>query len=262
MSHPHAAFPRRGVHPTALRPRPLLVEECLSGPEFSIFAAIVDDPTSSSPRPATTSGRWTTTSGRTPAAWGPSPAADLIDGRPVRPDRTRNHPPTVNGLRSRPSAVPRIPLLRLMLTADGPKVIEYNCRFGDPECQAVMPLVGVTSRHSASQVRAASSKPDLLTFDDGWSVCVILASAGYPESSRSGDPSDGLDPARDHPGLSCRHPAHPRMAPGKPTAAGCWRSSRRAATHAKKPPRHTPPPTSSNSTARQRRRDIGILHFD
>ena len=81
----------------------------------------------------------------------------------------------------------------LMLTEAGPKIIEYNCRFGDPECQAVMPLVNGDIANFCYQAAKGEMKPDLLSFDEGWSVCLILASAGYPMSSRSGDVISGLD---------------------------------------------------------------------
>ncbi len=81
----------------------------------------------------------------------------------------------------------------LMLTEAGPKIIEYNCRFGDPECQAVMPLVNGDIANFCYQAAKGEMKPDLLSFDEGWSVCLILASAGYPMSSRSGDVIFGLD---------------------------------------------------------------------
>ena len=81
----------------------------------------------------------------------------------------------------------------LMLTDDGPKVLEYNVRFGDPEAQVVLP-------------RLAEDPMDLLMaaaggrlggpprFTDDTSVCVVLASAGYPDSVRTGDPITGLGP--------------------------------------------------------------------
>ncbi len=81
----------------------------------------------------------------------------------------------------------------LMLTEKGPQVLEYNCRFGDPEAQAVMPLI---SGDFAAYVMSAAKgelQPELIRFSENWSVCLILASAGYPESSRSGDRISGLD---------------------------------------------------------------------
>ncbi|OYV04708.1 MAG: phosphoribosylamine--glycine ligase, partial [Verrucomicrobiales bacterium VVV1] len=101
--------------------------------------------------------------------------------------------PTVDGLRADGLPYRGFLYFGLMLTADGPKVIEYNCRFGDPECQAVMPLV----KGDLAAFCLAGAKGDLqenlIRFDEGWSVCVTLASAGYPESSRSGDVISGLN---------------------------------------------------------------------
>ncbi len=74
----------------------------------------------------------------------------------------------------------------LMLTKDGPKVIEYNCRFGDPETQAVLPLI----KNDLFDVMRAVSEERLseikLEFVKGHSCCLILASEGYPESYEKG----------------------------------------------------------------------------
>ena len=81
----------------------------------------------------------------------------------------------------------------LMLTPKGPKVIEYNCRFGDPECEAVMPLLCGDLATFCLNGAKGEFTPELISFDEGWSVCCILASAGYPASSHSGDLIRGLD---------------------------------------------------------------------
>ena len=74
----------------------------------------------------------------------------------------------------------------LMLTKDGPKVIEYNCRFGDPETQVVLPLL----ESDLLEVMMATTEGRLaeceVKFSDGAAACVIMASAGYPESYKSG----------------------------------------------------------------------------
>ena len=80
-----------------------------------------------------------------------------------------------------------------MLTAEGPKIIEYNCRFGDPECQAVMPLVSGDLAQFCLEGARGNLQPELLNFSEGWSVCCILASAGYPDSSRANDVISGLE---------------------------------------------------------------------
>ncbi|HEY8640348.1 MAG TPA: phosphoribosylamine--glycine ligase [Solirubrobacterales bacterium] len=84
----------------------------------------------------------------------------------------------------------------LMLTADGPRVLEFNVRFGDPETQAVLPRL----RSDLLDLCLACREPGGLagsaaSFTDDWAVTVVLASAGYPESSSKGDVISGLDEA-------------------------------------------------------------------
>ncbi len=82
----------------------------------------------------------------------------------------------------------------LMLTRDGPKVIEYNVRFGDPEAQVVLALLA----SDAAELFLAVADGDLVgsappTFSGDAAVCVVLASQGYPEHPRTGDTIEGLD---------------------------------------------------------------------
>lgn len=84
----------------------------------------------------------------------------------------------------------------LMMTADGPRVLEYNTRFGDPETQAVLPRL----ESDLVEIFKAACEPGGLEgvpieFCDGWAVTVVLASAGYPESSSKGDAIAGLNRA-------------------------------------------------------------------
>ncbi len=84
----------------------------------------------------------------------------------------------------------------LMLTADGPRVLEFNVRFGDPETQAVLPRL----RSDLLDLCLACREPGGLagaaaSFTDDWAVTVVLASAGYPESSSKGDAISGLNEA-------------------------------------------------------------------
>ncbi|MBE6764221.1 MAG: phosphoribosylamine--glycine ligase [Ruminococcaceae bacterium] len=81
----------------------------------------------------------------------------------------------------------------LMLTPNGPKVIEYNCRFGDPETQVVLPLL----KSDLLTVMQACANGTLdqvsVEFDNGAAACVIIASGGYPESYEKGFALKGLD---------------------------------------------------------------------
>ena len=81
----------------------------------------------------------------------------------------------------------------LMLTEDGPKVLEYNARFGDPEAQVVLPRM----KNDMIEVMEACTQGRLheidLAFEDNAAVCVVLASGGYPQSYEKGCPIRGLD---------------------------------------------------------------------
>ena len=82
----------------------------------------------------------------------------------------------------------------VMLTEDGPKVLEFNVRFGDPETQIVLPRL----RSDLLEVMLAATEPGglegvTLEWDQRAGVCVVLASRGYPASSSSGDIISGLD---------------------------------------------------------------------
>jgi phosphoribosylamine---glycine ligase len=81
----------------------------------------------------------------------------------------------------------------VMVTDEGPKALEFNCRFGDPETQVVLPRLGT----DLLELMIASGVGDLAGREVVWSadkaVCIVLASEGYPESSHSGDEISGLD---------------------------------------------------------------------
>jgi len=75
-----------------------------------------------------------------------------------------------------------------MLTEQGPRVIEFNCRFGDPECETLMPLLGDELAAVLLACALGLDQAPALTIKDGCSVCVIAAAEGYPLNARAGDP--------------------------------------------------------------------------
>jgi phosphoribosylamine--glycine ligase len=81
----------------------------------------------------------------------------------------------------------------VMVTGDGPKALEFNCRFGDPETQVILPRMGT----DLLELMIATVEEDISGREISWSadksVCVVLASEGYPETSSSGDEISGLD---------------------------------------------------------------------
>ena len=80
----------------------------------------------------------------------------------------------------------------LMLTPDGPKVIEYNCRFGDPETQVVLPLLEGDLLHIMQACTDGTLAQQEVKFSDGAAACVILASGGDPAADEKGKPISGL----------------------------------------------------------------------
>ena len=93
----------------------------------------------------------------------------------------------------------------LMLTADGPKVLEYNARFGDPEAQVVLPRM----ENDIIEVMEACVDGKLdqidLKFEDNAAVCVVLASDGYPVKYEKGIPIHGFENFKDKDGYYCFH---------------------------------------------------------
>jgi len=175
----------------------LLVEECLVGPEVSIFAAVCDDkyliftPARDYKRIGDND------EGPNTGGMGAVASRQLIDAETLALIEKTIVKPTVDGLIEDGLPYRGYLYFGLMMTEAGPKIIEYNCRFGDPECQAVMPLVQGDIASFCLAAAKGEMKPELLTFDEGWSVCLILASAGYPASSRSGDVISGLEELQD-----------------------------------------------------------------
>jgi phosphoribosylamine---glycine ligase len=132
---------------------------------------------------------------------GPEEAAELT---------ARIHRPVIESLRRRGIVFRGVLYAGLMRTAAGPKVLEFNCRFGDPETQAVLPRL---RSDLLDALEACSGRgrlaPDALEWADDWAVTVVMASAGYPESSRKGDVITGLRDAGDvdvtHAGTAARN---------------------------------------------------------
>ena len=171
----------------------LLVEECLTGPEVSIFAAVCDEqylvftPARDYKRIGDND------EGPNTGGMGAVASRQLIDADTLALIEKTIVQPTVDGLIKDGLPYRGYLYFGLMMTPEGPKIIEYNCRFGDPECQAVMPLVNGDIASFCLAAAKGEMKSDYLSFDEGWSVCLILASAGYPATSHNGDVISGLD---------------------------------------------------------------------
>ncbi len=175
-------------------PGDLLVEECLSGPEISIFAAVSDgDYQIFAPARDYKRIRDNDEGPNTGGMGAVSCRQGMVSTELLEEIERTVVAPTILGLQADGLPYRGFLYFGLMLTSAGPKVLEYNCRFGDPEAQAVLPLVkGDFARYVESGARGKLDR-SLIQFSPEWSVCVILAAAGYPDQVQTGDIIHGLD---------------------------------------------------------------------
>jgi phosphoribosylamine---glycine ligase len=175
----------------------LVLEERTHGPEVSVFALsdgerLVLLPPAQDHKRIGEGDTGPNTGGM--GAYAPAP---LLDGAGLEQVRQLVLEPTLAALRARGIDYRGVIYAGLMLTASGPSVIEFNCRFGDPECETLMPLLG--PELAAVLLACAEGRLDqapALTIAHGCSACVIAAAEGYPGEIRKGDPiTSTLEPS-------------------------------------------------------------------
>jgi phosphoribosylamine--glycine ligase len=112
--------------------------------------------------------------------------------------------PTLHALAARGIEYRGILYAGLMLTPEGPKIVEYNVRFGDPECQVVVPRLTTDLGALCMASARGEPLPPVRFSADAW-VTIVLASEGYPASPRKGDVIEGLPAASAVPGVVVFH---------------------------------------------------------
>jgi phosphoribosylamine--glycine ligase len=199
----------------------VVVEEFLDGPEFSLFVLCDGDrgvpllPAQDFKR-IFDGGRGPNTGGMgsySPLAWLPVDTVATVMSRVVEPtlaEMGRRGTPFVGCL-----------YVGLALTADGAKVIEFNCRFGDPDTQPVLALLtsplGPLLKAAADGDLTAVASP---TFAPGAAVTVVMASAGYPAGASKGDVIVGTETLEKEPDVDVVHAGTARTDAGLVTAGG------------------------------------------
>ena len=113
--------------------------------------------------------------------------------------------PTVDAMRAEGREFKGIIFFGLMLTEDGPKVLEYNARFGDPEAQVVLPRMKTDIVDVMEACIDGTLDQVNLEFEDNAAVCVVLASDGYPVAYEKGIPITGFENFKDKEGYYCFH---------------------------------------------------------
>ena len=166
----------------------IILEEILTGPEVSIFALcdgnrMVILPPAQDHKRLKEGDKGPNTGGM--GAYAPAP---LVDKSQLANIKKLILDPTLEALRNRGIDYRGVIYAGLMLTPSGPKVIEFNCRFGDPECQTLIPLLGT----ELAEVLLGCALGNLtqcskLSIKEYCSVCIVAAAEGYPESPRKDD---------------------------------------------------------------------------
>ena len=164
----------------------VVIEECLTGPEVSVLAftdgkTVVPMISSMDHKRALDGDRGPNTGGMGTIAPNPFYTPEI-----AARCRREIFEPTIAAMNAEGRPFKGCLYFGLMLTPDGPKVIEYNCRFGDPETQVVLPLLESDLLEIMLAVREERLAEVPVQFSSGAACCVIVASAGYPKSYETG----------------------------------------------------------------------------
>ena len=197
----------------------LVVEECLTGPEVSFFVLsdgerIVPLGSAQDHKRLGDDDRGPNTGGM--GAFAPSP---LLTPELAAETMRRVAQPVIEQMREDGEAYRGFLYVSLMLTAHGPKVIEFNVRFGDPEAQVIMPLLEGRFARTLFASAKDGLAPSAFGLGSDRVVGVVLASRGYPGSVQVGQPISGIDRAASRPGILVFH-AGTRVAAGQLVTAG------------------------------------------
>jgi phosphoribosylamine--glycine ligase len=171
----------------------MLVEEYLEGPELSVMA--FSDGERLAVMPAARDYKRLLDNDRGPNTGGmggmarPSYATSEV----LHEVERRVLRPTIDGMLRAGEPYCGVLYAGVMLTPDGPKVLEFNCRFGDPEAELVLPLLESSLVEVCQSAIEGQLRPEALRWRAGQTYGVVLAAAGYPDAPRRGDAIAGLD---------------------------------------------------------------------
>jgi len=185
--------------------RQVVVEECLTGQEVSILAfsdgrTVVPMVSAQDHKPAYDGDTGPNTGGM--GCYAPMP---LVTPELLEEVQRTILQPAVDGLRRRGTPYVGVLYAGAILTPDGPKVLEYNCRFGDPETQVILPLLETDLFEVLEAcVDGRLDKIDL-RWNPGACVCVVMASGGYPKKYRTGYVISGLEEVANLPDVQVFH---------------------------------------------------------
>ncbi len=186
-----------GLREAARFPGPLVVEELLAGPEVSLFA-ICDGVNALALPPAQDFKRaYDRDEGPNTGGMGSFAPVPAMPPEQVEALLDTVHRPVLAELAARGAPFVGLLFAGLMLTPDGPRVLEFNCRFGDPETQSILPLVEGDLLGALAAAAAGDLRGVELGTADGAAVTVVVAAGDYPAAGDSGSTIEGLDAAEE-----------------------------------------------------------------
>ncbi|MFO1147663.1 MAG: phosphoribosylamine--glycine ligase [Alsobacter sp.] len=198
----------------------VVIEECLVGEEASFFALcdgthVVALPSAQDHKRVGDGDTGPNTGGM--GAYSPAPVIDAAMAERVMAEIIR---PTVAAMAARGTPFTGVFFAGLMITAEGPKLIEYNTRFGDPECEVLMPRL--RSDLVDALLATCEGRVDRLAMDwtDEAALTVVMAARGYPGKPETGTPIRGVERAAALPGVRVFHAGTRREPDGTLVAAG------------------------------------------
>jgi len=185
--------------------RRILLEETLEGAELSFI--ILTDGKRYAPLPPTRDHKRVLDGNQGPntGGMGAYSTDELLPDDLREVIRSTIVEPTLHGLAADGIGYQGFLYIGLMLTKSGPKVLEFNCRLGDPEAQAILARLDFDLAEILSDVAAGRLDPSKMRWKRGASACVVLASGGYPGKFENGKKIDGLTAAEQITGVKVLH---------------------------------------------------------
>ena len=173
----------------------VVIEECMTGPEVTVLCFV--DGEHIAPMPPSRDHKRAFDGDQGPNTGGMGAISPAPGYTPELAHRCMEEifRPTVAALKAEGRPFQGVLYFGLMLTPDGPKVVEYNARFGDPECQAVLSLLETDLMDIFLACRSGTLDQLDIRWKDAAACCLVLASGGYPAKYATGYPIDGLDEA-------------------------------------------------------------------
>jgi len=171
----------------------VVIEEFMEGEEASFF--VLTDGAAALPLESAQDHKTIFDDDRGPntggmGAYSPAPVVDEAMSRRVMEEIVA---PTIAAMAKEGAPFAGVLYVGLMIDRRGPRVVEFNCRFGDPECQAILPRLDEDLLPLFDAVARGRTLPSRLRWRADSSVCVVMASHGYPAAARGGDEIAGLD---------------------------------------------------------------------